>query len=93
MRQLTVLQQVVVSALVKAVPGLWSVLVLLSLFWLVFAILGVSLFKGGARSCDIDAALDQPQCEAAGGTWTRHPNFSFDSTHPAYGTQQQPATV
>ena len=70
----------VVSALVKAIPGIWNVFLLLCLFWLIFSIMGVSLFKGKNQSCDVDPTLDKDVCLAAGGTWQRDPNFNFDST-------------
>ena len=68
------------SALVKAIPGIWNVFLLLCIFWLIFSILGVSLFKGKNQSCDIDPTLDKDVCLANGGHWQRDPNFNFDST-------------
>ena len=72
--------QVVVSALVKAIPGIWSVFLLMCIFWLIFSILGVSMFKGKNQWCDLDATLDKDACLANGGNWLRDPNFNFDST-------------
>ena len=80
---LLLLLQVVVSALVKAIPGIWNVFLLLCIFWLIFSILGVSLFKGKNQSCDIDPTLDKDVCLASGGPWQRDPNFNFDSTSPS----------
>ena len=68
------------SALVKAIPGIWNVFLLLCIFWLIFSILGVSLFKGKNQWCDFDPTLDKDDCLAAGGMWQRDPNFNFDST-------------
>ncbi len=76
-------------SLVKALPGIWNVTVLVSIFWLIFSILGVSLFKGKLQSCqnpDPDAnpdpafiVLDKDLCLEAGGLWLPDPNISFDS--------------
>ena len=75
--------QVVVSALVKAIPGIWNVMLLMSLFWLIFSILGVSLFKGMMQTCEIDITLDKDACLTEGGNWANFNNgmnVSFDST-------------
>ena len=71
--------QVVVSALVKAIPGIWNVFMLLSILWLIFSILGVSIFKGKNQSCDLDPTMDRDACLASGGNWLRDPNYNFDS--------------
>lgn len=40
------LQQVVVNALVQAIPSIFNVLLVCLIFWLIFAIMGVQLFAG-----------------------------------------------
>ena len=81
--------QVVVMSLVKAVPGIVNVMVLISIFWLIFAILGVSLFKGKLYSCS-DSAVDA-LVDCVGNftspidnsiverEWVNNPSFNFDS--------------
>jgi hypothetical protein len=52
--------QVVVSSLVQALPGIGNVTLLVIIFWLIFAILGVSLFQGKFQTCsdpDIDVKV------------------------------------
>ena len=72
--------QVVVLSLARALPGIWNVTMLVSIFWLIFSILGVALFKGKLQTCDIDISLDKDVCLAAGGHWIPDPYISFDST-------------
>ena len=38
--------QVVVNALVQAIPSIFNVLLVCLIFWLIFAIMGVQLFAG-----------------------------------------------
>ena len=40
------LPQVVVNALVQAIPSIFNVLMVCIIFWLIFAIMGVQLFAG-----------------------------------------------
>ena len=39
-------QQVVVNALVQAIPSIFNVLLVCLIFWLIFAIMGVQMFAG-----------------------------------------------
>ena len=78
-------EQTVVTALMRAIPGIWNVFLLLCLFWLIFSILGVSLFKGKNQWCDMDPTLDKDVCLASGGNWVRDINFNFDSTYSVLG--------
>ena len=77
--------QVVVLALARALPSIANVTLLSSMFWLIFSILGVSLFKGKFRAClceGADAAcahLDRGPCEAQGYVWGLNQPYSFDS--------------
>jgi hypothetical protein len=48
---------VVVASLVQALPGIGNVTLLVVIFWLIFAILGVSLFQGKFQSCS-DTSID-----------------------------------
>ncbi len=73
-------------ALVRALPSIANVTMLASMFWLIFSILGVSLFKGKFRSClcppstpaDDCAALDKAACVLGGGEWRLNQGFNFD---------------
>ncbi len=47
----------VVASLVQALPGIGNVTLLVVIFWLIFAILGVSLFQGKFQSCS-DTSID-----------------------------------
>ncbi len=77
--------QVVVLALARALPSIANVTLLSSMFWLIFSILGVSLFKGKFRACLCEGAaaacahLDRGPCEAQGYVWGLNHSFNFDS--------------
>ena len=77
--------QVVLSALVKALPGIGNVAMLVSIFWLIFSILGVSLFKGKLHACSCPDAiapcdtLHRQPCLDAGYSWEQTQLWSFDS--------------
>ena len=43
--------QVVVNALIQAIPAIFNVLLVCLVFWLLFSIMGVSLFGGRFSSC------------------------------------------
>ena len=38
--------KVVVNVLISVIPGIFKVLIVCTLFWLIFAIIGINLFKG-----------------------------------------------
>jgi len=46
--------QVVVNALIQAIPAIFNVLLVCLVFWLIFSIMGVNLFGGRFASC-VDA--------------------------------------
>lgn len=48
-----VMFQVVVNALVQAIPSIFNVLMVCIIFWLIFAIMGVQLFAGKYFKVDI----------------------------------------
>ena len=67
LRPLRVIQRVpelkmVVNSLFKAIPIITNVIVLLAMFWLIFGILGVQLFKGQFYSCSDPEVLLQHAC-------------------------------
>ena len=78
--------QLLISTLVKSISGVANVLLVLLVVWLMFAILGVSLFSGRLIYCT--EALKDPnmlyqltsqlQCEKAGGTLVAY-MFNYDT--------------
>ena len=50
--------QVVVNALIQAIPAIFNVLLVCLVFWLIFSIMGVNLFGGKFSGCvDVDGEL------------------------------------
>lgn len=67
------LVQVVVNALVGAIPSIMNVLLVCLIFWLIFSIMGVNLFAGKYYYCfnetseeyfPVDVVNNKTQCEA-----------------------------
>jgi len=52
--------KLVVSALLRALPALGNLVMVCSLFFLVFAIVGVNLFKGRLYSCNFPNPSTNP---------------------------------
>ena len=84
----------VVNALVQAIPSIGNVLLVCLVFWLVFGIMGVTLFSGRFYSCEdseqklVNASLvpDKQTClEMAhlNYSWV-NPTINFDSVPAAY---------
>ena len=48
---LSLLSQIVVNALMNAIPAIVNVLMVCMVFWLIFSILGVQLYKGKFFKC------------------------------------------
>jgi len=87
--------QVVVNALIQAIPAIFNVLLVCLVFWLIFSIMGVNLFGGRFSSC-IDALGDtvsfnivtsKNDCDVLGPlynyTWFT-PKVNFDNCLIAY---------
>jgi len=92
--------QVVIRALLYAMPNIFNVFVLTMLLWLIFAILGVNQFKGRFSSCSDEglgkAACTGPFMDASGANATREwvtPVTNFDAVGPAMLTLFQVATL
>lgn len=68
----------VVSSLFMAVPQCANVSLLMSAVVLVFAILGVQLFKGRFYECTDLASQTREECLANGGRWVNPPFGNFD---------------
>lgn len=74
------LVQVVVNALVGAIPSIMNVLLVCLIFWLIFSIMGVNLFAGKYYYCfnqtseeyfSVDKVNNKTECEAL-----MHQNFT-----------------
>eukprot|EP01065_Artemidia_motanka_P020657 TRINITY_DN24724_c0_g2_i1.p1 TRINITY_DN24724_c0_g2~~TRINITY_DN24724_c0_g2_i1.p1 ORF type:complete len:1366 (+),score=353.78 TRINITY_DN24724_c0_g2_i1:3485-7582(+) len=61
--------RIVVTALARAVRGVFHVAIFLLFLIVVFGIVAVQLFKGGFSRCSGDADLDRQNCTAAHGVW------------------------
>ena len=81
----------VVNALVQAIPSIFNVLLVCLVFWLVFSIMGVTLFSGRFRNCfdgygNVANVTDRKSCEAnrhLNYTWT-NAVITFDNVPAAY---------
>ena len=85
-------EQIVVNALMFAIPAIFNVLLVCLVFWLVFSILGVQLFGGKFYKCIDDETGERysPQvidtkadCLNRNLTWTNSP-IHFDHVGHAY---------
>lgn len=76
--------KLIVNALLSSLPAMSNVVIVCFLFLLIFAIVGVSFFKGAFGSCtDLDDELmakviTRKDCEDLGGEWSV-PTENFDS--------------
>ena len=94
--------KVVLKALVSALPNIGNVMCLSVIFWLIFGILGVSLFKGQFNYCTDPAATGRADCvgtftdPATGAVETaawRRPDAHFDNVGAACLALFQVATL
>ena len=72
----------ILSTIWNAVPALIPLLVLIAATFLIFAIMGMSLFMGKLWHCDSDLALQESDCRAANGTWVNK-QYSYDNIFSA----------
>lgn len=79
--------KLMVSALMESVGSIMNVLVVISIIYLIFAILGVNLFAGKLFYCSIDPYLihTQDECQVAGGEWN-YRDHSFDNVGSGFNT-------
>jgi len=86
--------QVVVNALIQAIPAIFNVLLVCLVFWLIFSIMGVNLFGGRFASCLdeqgqlVNATLVPNKTVCAelkhlNFTWS-NPQINFDNVMIAY---------
>jgi len=87
--------QVVVNALIQAIPSIFNVLMVCIVFWLIFSIMGVNLFSGKYGRCvdEFGDALphtvidNKTMCESIGPAynWTWFvPDISFNNVGVGY---------
>ena len=53
--------KIVVNALLESVSAIFNVIIVVILVWLMFAILGVSLFSGKFYACKEDSSFDRDE--------------------------------
>lgn len=83
--------QVVVNALIQAIPSIFHVLLVCLVFWLIFAIMGVQLFGGRFWHCidedgnnlNISIVNNETDCHNLNYTWV-NPAVNFDNFFIAY---------
>ncbi|GFS10974.1 sodium channel protein, partial [Elysia marginata] len=90
--------RVVVNALFKAIPSICNVLLVCLVFWLIFGIVGVQLFKGKFYACyqgterlDAEIVENRTMCEQMNYNWT-NAKINFDNVLAAYLALFQVAT-
>uniref|UniRef100_G3TVK8 Sodium channel protein n=1 Tax=Loxodonta africana TaxID=9785 RepID=G3TVK8_LOXAF len=93
--------KVVVNALIGAIPAILNVLLVCLIFWLIFCILGVSLFCGKFERCinktDMNSVIDyeiianKSQCVSKNFSWVNL-DVNFDNVGMAYLALLQVAT-
>jgi hypothetical protein len=74
--------KLVVTALLSSMWAILNVIIVLVLVWLMFAILGVSLFGGKFYRCSHDVHNTKSSCEADGHTW-KNSDSNFDNVAEA----------
>ena len=83
--------QVVVNALIQAIPSIFNVLLVCLVFWLIFSIMGVNLFMGRFKYCvDGDKMIvhynivsTRNDCIAQNFSWI-NPKINFDNVPSGY---------
>jgi hypothetical protein len=79
--------KMIVVALLESVGGIFNVMIVVFVVWLIFAIMGVNSFGGKFFYCSIDMYTFHLQidCETAGGKWMRY-DHHFDNVVGAIST-------
>lgn len=100
---ITILRQIVVNALMLAIPAILNVLVVCMVFWLIFSIMGVQFFSGRFYKCKDSSGevllpsvvANKSQCLAMAAThnysWVNS-NINFDNVLNGYLALFQVAT-
>lgn len=66
--------KLVVNSLISSIPKLMNVMLISTLFFFVFGVIGLQLLMGRVSYCDGDADLSKLDCESAGFSWLLPPN-------------------
>ena len=69
--------KLMVTALMESVTGIFNVLIVILLVWLMFAILAMNLKSGELNYCSANASLLKIDCFAVGGNWKLY-DLNFD---------------
>jgi hypothetical protein len=82
-----VAMRLIVGALIESVGSIFNVLVVVAVVYLIFAIVGVSLFGGGFWHCSVEEYRlhNSKQCLKAGGAWLNQ-DHNFDTVPEAMMT-------
>ncbi len=92
--------QIVVNALMYAIPSIFNVLLVCLVFWLIFSIMGVQFFGGKFYKCvddtgtrlDVSEVADKFECRDKNLTWINS-KITFDHVGHAYLALFQVASV
>lgn len=74
--------KIVVTAMIESLTSICNVVVVLLLFGLIFAILGVSLFAGMLYTCENPNITTQSDCIFSGYNWVNS-DYNFDNVYEA----------
>jgi hypothetical protein len=77
--------KLVVTALLESVAAICNVGIVVLIVWLIFAILGMSLFSGKLHYCSESILTTKADCEDFGHVWLNY-NSNFDNTFEAIKT-------
>jgi hypothetical protein len=89
----------VINALGKSIPAILDVLVVCCVFWLIFSIMGVTLFKGKFFKCvdsvtgsTVETVLNKTECLSLNSTMWYNKKINFDNVAIGYLALLQLAT-
>lgn len=74
--------RIILSSLFESIIASLNVVTVISVIWLIFAILGVALFNGKFYYCDNQEIKGQTECESMGYTWSSLP-YNYDNIFEA----------
>lgn len=77
--------KLVVTALLESVAAIMNVTIVVLIVWLIFAILGMSLFSGKLHYCTNNELKTKTDCEDFGHSWLPY-DSNFDNTYEAIKT-------
>ena len=79
--------KMIINALLNSLVSIANVLIVIAVVYLIFAIIGVNLFKGKFFYCSLDTyKLHNPvDCELNSGLWLKY-DFNFDNAITAMET-------